>query len=836
MKRNVLQSNKVSDNQTKIYYVSGLCGSGKTYGMGLYIKKSEFQKKFMITIPSRKLADEIEEQLNNLGITHVYKIYSEDDQEESVPSRINSTIEEINALGQGVIICTQQIFPRIGYIENKREWTLIVDEIPAVDRFSDPTLPHTHHIITPYIKATDEYFGMTMRKIESSNQSMGSNKDDILDVIRPIIEDVSSEHFLSYTDTANWDKLVKKNKISDDKTYKTQYGNERNKLYFLRMLQPSVFGGFQQVIMMGANFEQSLLYKYWSDYRGVKFVPFKPIVKNLRFTEHNNGHRLTIRYLQEVNWSKTISKKSTNGESYLEKHTKTVREFMGDKEFLYMTNNSDKTEFDNGFKAPVICHGMNQYQHIDNIYFSPALNNQPKHNAMLVDLGINKDFIKDAMSHEMAYQAIMRTSLRNPHSGTPITAVVVDKTTAEFIAGLFPNCLIAPMDGVLKKVIGKTNKEIKNKSQLQKIVEMNNLNDLVRQCQNTDLPPKKLDFTDLSVGFSFMNNIYNKSVATLDKDDEANPMAFVKLMKELFTNQIITQKDESFLFNCVSYKSEKSRALDNVDYASMVIVDIDNGDLSYKEFIKIFTKFDNYKHSFFICNSFSRSDEKPNNYRAVFFLKQVVSDKNYRTVQAYICDILAKHGYITCLSKDREKHLKKNPNAKFSGVDKSKNHTASFFYIPCKVSGREDSAFFKRCNLKDNAQLNKYAIDVEKVLQNQPEETSKTTLIYELDSKPRKYIVNGDVMSSGGSIDKEAIKQHIRTGNYRHLGEHIIYGKMAGAMNDAGFTEEEFIEITPYISRSKTIKDAKEAWKKWKKYESIKAGTLFYHLDLKRAA
>jgi hypothetical protein len=428
--------------------------------------------------------------------------------------------------------------------------------------------------------------------------------------------------------------------------------------------------------MMGANFEQSMLYKYWSDYCGVKFQSFTPIVIKLRYIKYINGDRLTIRYLQEANWSKTASKKSTNGESYLEKHTKTVREFMGDNDFLYMTNNSDKTEFEKGIKAPVICHGMNQYQHIDNIYFSPALNNQPKHNAMLVDLGINIDFIKDAMAHEVAYQAIMRTSLRNPNSNALVNAVVIDKSTAEFIAGLFPNCHIAEIDGVIKKVIGKTNKEIKNKSRLQEIVEMHQLNDLVRQCQNTDLPPKKLDFTDLSVSFSFMNDIYYKSVATLNKDNEANPMAFVKLMKELFTNQIITQKDESFLFNCVSYKSEKSRKLDNVAYASMVIVDIDNGDLSHEEFIKIFTQNDNYKHSFFICNSFSRSEENPNNYRAVFFLKQVVNDENYRAVQAYICDILAKHGYITCWSKDREKHLEKNPNAKFSGVDKSNRHSA----------------------------------------------------------------------------------------------------------------------------------------------------------------
>ena len=855
---NVLQDHQVSDNQTTIYYVSGLCGSGKTYGMGLFIKESELQTKFIITTPSRKLADEIEQQLTTLEITDVHKIYLEEDQQANVQSRIISAIQEINMLGQGVIICTQQIFPRIGFFENRNEWVLIVDEIPSVDRFSDPTLPYTHNIITQYITATEKYVGKTMRKIEPASQSLGSNEDNLLDIIRPIIDDVCNDHFVSYTDTANWDKLVKKNKISADGDHKTQYGNEGNKLYFLRMLQPSVFGGFQQVVMMGANFEQSLLYKYWSEYCGVKFQPFKPISEKLRYINYKNGDRLTIRYLQEANWSKTASKKLDNGQSYLERHTKSVRDFMLDKHFLYMTNNSDKTEFSNATKAPVICHGMNEYKEIDNIYFSPALNNQPKHNAMLVDLGINKDFIKNAMSHEVAYQAIMRTSLRNPDSIAQVTAVVVDKSTAEFIAGLFPNCHIAPMNGVLKKVIGKTNSEIKRESRLQRIINLHQLNDLVNPRPNADPQPQpdeiagellslnpivieindkisqkeELDFTDLSVGVSYMSNIYQKSVVALD---EPTPLDFVKLMKELYTNQVISQKTESFLFNNVTFTSE-GRSLSNAAYASMVIVDIDDGDLSPAKFKNIFTKNPNYKHSFFMCNSFSRSAEKPNNFRAVFFISSKVNDEDYRGVQAYICEILAKHGYITCWPRDRQEYLEMNPSAKFSGVDKSKDHTASFFYVPSKVVTREGWAFFIRCNLKDKAELKRYAIDIEKVLQYQPEESSKTGLIYEEDSRPVNYITNSNVVISVGAIDKEAIKQHIKSGDFRSLGAHKIYGSMARAMYSAGFTLDEFIELTPYISDSKTNKEALTQWNAWKKYDSISVGTLFRHLGLKRVA
>jgi hypothetical protein len=78
-----------------------------------------------------------------------------------------------------------------------------------------------------------------------------------------------------------------------------------------------------------------------------------------------------------------------------------------------------------------------------------------------------------------------------------------------------------------------------------------------------------------------------------------------------------------------------------------------------------------------------------------------------------------------------------------------------------------------------------------------------------------------------------AIKEFIKQGNFKHLGSHIIYGKMARAMNDAGFSESDFIELTPFISESKTANDANTFWHNWKNYTQITKGTLFYHHGLK---
>ena len=270
-----------SNQSPIIYYVDGLCGSGKTFGLGRYIQQSRLHQKFIITTPSKALADQIHTQLNGLGISNCHKIYSSDNRSSNVPAQVMAAIKIINGFGQGVIICTQQVFPHIHFIENREEWVLVVDEIPKVDQFDAPALPYNHGLISQYINIT-ETVGTGLYAIEGNTDIaiMGGNVDSINEIIRPIIEDIYSEHYRCYTDKTNWDRLVEQHQVSDDTVHDKGYGNDFNKLFFLRLLQPSIYQGFAQVIMMGANFQHSLLYRYWSDYCDVLFKPFKLLAKS----------------------------------------------------------------------------------------------------------------------------------------------------------------------------------------------------------------------------------------------------------------------------------------------------------------------------------------------------------------------------------------------------------------------------------------------------------------------------------------------------------------------------------------------------------------------------
>jgi hypothetical protein len=68
-----------------------------------------------------------------------------------------------------------------------------------------------------------------------------------------------------------------------------------------------------------------------------------------------------------------------------------------------------------------------------------------------------------------------------------VTAIVVDKATAEAIARLFLGWQIGPMDGVIKKVMSLSQTEKKYKTGLAKLIEFKALNSVVTKTASAGL-------------------------------------------------------------------------------------------------------------------------------------------------------------------------------------------------------------------------------------------------------------------------------------------------------------------------------------------------------------
>jgi hypothetical protein len=56
--------------------------------------------------------------------------------------------------------------------------------------------------------------------------------------------------------------------------------------------------------------------------------------------------------------------------------------------------------------------------------------------------------VKRAGYWQAVYQALMRASPRNPDDSNPKTVIVMDYATADWLAGMFPGCTVAPLGGL----------------------------------------------------------------------------------------------------------------------------------------------------------------------------------------------------------------------------------------------------------------------------------------------------------------------------------------------------------------------------------------------------
>ena len=66
-------------------------------------------------------------------------------------------------------------------------------------------------------------------------------------------------------------------------------------------------------------------------------------------------------------------------------------------------------------------------------YISAALNREPKHYQMLEDLGLASETVHKSTFGEAVYQAVMRTSLRNPEATEPVRVIVPDMFCVRFL-------------------------------------------------------------------------------------------------------------------------------------------------------------------------------------------------------------------------------------------------------------------------------------------------------------------------------------------------------------------------------------------------------------------
>ncbi len=438
---------------TLIQYLCAICGAGKTKAMARYAKTlARNGEKVLIVQKTIKLINATVCDAIGAAPFSVTTFHCDNSGSGNVSVRVSQHFTNAGPGGE-IVVITHETFAHMPYFEGKEKWHVIVDEVPQIDDTECFNLSETHSIISE--RLTPAEFNENWYRLEGNDGiealAKNPNRDFLWDQLKGPARKIASDHWDVYALRKNYEALIGGESVD---------GEEAGKIEFFSAMRPSIFDGFKSVIIAGANFKKSMLYKVWSA-KGVEFKPLPPFLKKhlrdeFRAGTHENGDRLKIYYAYNSNWSKHLRDQPTaltTGEM-VERKTNIIRvigELMGDEEFAFIANNDwlkgDFVSWKKAIRMSGSPHGDNSYMGLHNIAILSALNPTPNRGSFLKEvLGLGSEDIRESLYHDPVYQALCRISIRNPDDPTPKRVVVMDHAMAIWIRDMFPGSEIMKLD------------------------------------------------------------------------------------------------------------------------------------------------------------------------------------------------------------------------------------------------------------------------------------------------------------------------------------------------------------------------------------------------------
>jgi hypothetical protein len=415
-----------------ISFASSPSGSGKTRELvrrGVELARND--QRVIIAQPTKALIDRtVANELLPICGKIPYKVFNEDSvaRGTSVAREIVDYLNNAEPVGQ-IIFITHQVLAYLPHIANKSDWHVLVDEDPQVLRHYSHHVPETHSIITDLIRLLPDNNGYS--RVLPRNQQIlkakGRNKnhDEILSKFAETLRILNSPNYKTYVNADQHSRLLAGQVLTLD---------------FHSVLNPGLFAGFASVFVTAANLEDSLIYQLWKP--RVAFLQDSEFSNGLRFKQHDNGSLITIYFGIDRPWSKKIATHDLNGSQNV-RHwfIEAGKLLFGAEPFLWQANKSvdtDPFEGCNATRLPNAPHGRNDYADFDNLIFLSALNPQTSHFKFLEAQGLSSQEVKTAIYHATAYQAVMRTSIRDPNNQQRKHIIVPDQPVAAYLQSKFP--------------------------------------------------------------------------------------------------------------------------------------------------------------------------------------------------------------------------------------------------------------------------------------------------------------------------------------------------------------------------------------------------------------
>jgi hypothetical protein len=704
----------VSNFNPIVHYVSSPCGRGKTYAACKFMRDNKFRSNHLYVAPSRRLVGETERTLKTFGLDPL--VITSDTHAGHVKASIIEFMNHAEDAGE-ILLITWNAYVDLPYVNRRENWRVIIDEVPQVDRFYPWMLPRNLSFLTEQINLDEASVNDKVARVIVKDRSVleelfEAQRDDVHEVFREFFRDLLSHNKDMFVDLDSWNRLVEQGEFSDDESL--------NRLFFISMLRPEAFS---DAILLGANVSDSLVYHWLTRFHGYRFVEHGAIASQLRAFPKNTGSRLKISYfIPRRHASKTLYKTmATTGDNLLDEMDRLALENFGSEPFLYVHNLKRKSVIDEcatATKLPVVSHGLNRYENFSNIYFSAALNREPRHFTMLESLGFDADHVHVATAHEVLYQCVMRTSLRDPQATTPVRAIVPDEPSAKRLAQLVGTGEVRQLGSLYvpaPKALTPTQKDQRHEAR-KAIEEMFaprirpspyrygngwNLGTLLgSDAVDAVTEPEPIQGGNPLRCFVTLH----RNPKAMRRDEFVSKEGSISDFLTFLRGQhraVIDRKEESILFNpCVFVPPQGGEGYRRKDYfkeSSFMVLDFDNGDLSPREFDRIFWSEAGrgQKRSFVICNSFSRCEATLNKFRVILFYKRPATTlQEHEAVYDAIVSRLEENGY----------------SAKSAKLDPACRSGVQSFYLPCTNRVHQEWAFFETRGTKTR-DLERCAID-----------------------------------------------------------------------------------------------------------------------------
>jgi hypothetical protein len=713
----------------EITYSSAPSGAGKTSQIirrGCQLAQAH--KRVLILQPTKELiAKTIAAELNKqLGVPQHHVFHQDTVGGSSVAWEMTRFFNAAEDAGQ-IVFATHQVFPYIPHIANKGDWHVLVDEELQILRHNCHQIPKTHALITDHIELVpyDSIYSLVwVRDLELLAHARNRDGDELLERLRDTGRILCSKHWDTYVNTEQYDKL-------------RNGGGKR--LAFHSILNWQRLTGFGSVFMAAANFEDTAVYRLWG--QNIEFKPDLEFSQSLRFSQHQNGHLITIYYGTNAQWSKKRAEAacgSDGDQNTRDQLIQATKQLFDNKKFLWQANKSmqDNPFGSNAQRLPNKPHGLNAYSEIHNIAFLSALNPPSDHFRFLETRGLTGGDVRRAIYFQAAYQSVMRTSIRDPNNHDPKRIVVPDLPLAEYLESKFPGSRLEKINiGIDEVTITTFGRPRKHQSNRERVAEQRRkaqekriqvLNDQIqlKNCQDSlaarcgengsrsraksviesytsfGTPPPTLSGRLDSI---FINDFHQPCCGTIYPDKfSSTPLAYMRwfdedifsfVLRELHRRKV-ESKERSWLMSPAIFDPNRvsgtARGTGNIVYLQNLWLDFENGDLSPDELPNLFPR-----TRMILTNTFRHTVARPR-YRVIIPTTQQLTPEVYLLLYEQIAWKLEDAGYAVP-RHNRKAGKTENAAKRQSGLDWSKRLPTSLFYLPAQAADPSQS-FFKDYN------------------------------------------------------------------------------------------------------------------------------------------